>query len=148
MNQIDDFVGKPVDTSALYETYGFIGIVQATAHNAMHIKGFVQRKRCSNDFWDRLESRKDKTVLKSEDGEEAILLDCVLDIGGYSLLRIYDGYDKDTDYFLSKVKDIFPDAIAVKAIILQSVETDKPEILVQDKSKLKDFNNMVREMGI
>lgn len=146
---LDSLVGKPIDVSGLYEGYGFIGIVQSDAHKngaTLRLKGIIQKKRCNSDFWKSLERRDDKMLLKSQNGDEAIVLDCVLDISGSTLLRVYDGYDKDTDEFLSKIKDTLPDAIAIKAMILQNIQTEKQEILVQDKSRLGDFNNMVKEI--
>ncbi|MFA6142315.1 MAG: hypothetical protein WC738_03365 [Candidatus Omnitrophota bacterium] len=148
---LDGLVGKPIDVSGLYEGYGFIGIVESAAHKngaTLRLKGIIQKKRCNSDFWKSLERRDDRTVLKSQSGDEAVVLDCVLDIGGSTLLRVYDGYDKDTDEFLSKIKDTIPDTITIKAMILQNIQTEKQEILVQDKSRLRNFNNMVKEIGL
>jgi hypothetical protein len=68
--------------------------------------------------------------------------------GGNVELREYDGYDKDTDYYLSKIETLNVSNVSVKAMILQRADEPKLDILIQDRSSNERFGSLLKELKL
>lgn len=148
---INGLIGKNIDVYGLYDDYGFVGELIAVQYNngiVLRIKGIIQKSKTDSNFWKSIESRSDAQKLISDDSsKEAVVIDAVL-AGGDVELREYDGYDKETDYFVSRIKPLNVSDILVKAIIVQRADESKLDILIQDKSSNDKFRSLLKELRL
>jgi S-adenosylhomocysteine hydrolase len=100
------------------------------------------------NFWKSIEDRSDAVKIKLDDSnKEAVVIDAMLS-GGNVELREYDGYDKDTDYYLSKIETLNVSNVSVKAMILQRADEPKLDILIQDRSSNERFGSLLKELKL
>lgn len=148
-----DETGKPVEIVELHREYGFLAVLEGVhfPQTVLRLKGFVREDRCPGPLWRQLSSRADAKILRyvQLNGErQAVVLDCILDLGGSLTVNSYHwGKDGVDDYFLNEIQRIQAQDVPLKAIILSAVEGDW-DILLQEASRNQEFEGMLRELKL
>ena len=148
---IYSLIGKTIDVSGLYDDYGFVGELVSVHYKdglVLRIKGIIQKTKSSPKFWESVANRPGAVTIRSPNSDnEAIAIDSVMSIAS-PILREYDGYDKETDYFVSQTKSLNISDIPVKAMILQRADEEKNDILIQNSDQNEKFKAMVKELSL